>query len=98
MTEGVGNGRLGVEGRFVGVGSGRRGCGDVEVEEVERRWVVYEGTEDQGDSQWAVCRRREGCWWTSHVLYGKCERRVKASEERRTSSNLALPPGVTRTG
>lgn len=41
-TEDGNDWRLGVEGRFVGVGRGRRGCGDVEVEEVYCRWIIYE--------------------------------------------------------
>lgn len=74
-----------MERRFVGVGCGRRGSGDVEVEEVECRWVVYEGTEDQGDGEWAVCRRWEGCWRTRHVLHGKSEREVKGVFDRGAS-------------
>ena len=75
--EGVGYERLGVEGRFVRVGCRRGGCRDVEVKEVERRWVVYERAEDQGDGERAVSRRWQGRRRTSHVL------REKKRRERR---------------
>ena len=102
--EGVGDGRLRVKGRFVGVGCRRGGCGDVEVKEVECLRVVHERAEDQGDGERVVCRRREGRGRTGHVLREKKEKSVSVSDElslfvrTRTSSNLALPPGVTRTG
>lgn len=73
-TEGVGDGGLGVKGRLVGMGYGRRGCGDVEIKEVKGRWVVYERAEDEGHGERAVCR-----WWergrrTSHVLRKKSKK------------------------
>lgn len=67
-TEGVYDGWLGMEGRFVGVGCRRGRCGDIEVKEVERRWVMHERAEDEGDGERAVGRRWEGWRRTRHVL------------------------------
>ena len=53
------------------MGRGCGGRGDVEVKEIEHRWVVYERAENDGYSEWAVGGRWERCWWTSHVLHGK---------------------------
>jgi hypothetical protein len=83
----------------------RRGLWDVEVEKVECGRAVHEGAKKKGDEQWRFAGGRERARGFCHVLQvggggevGLAVQAVLSIKKQRTSSNFALPEGVTLTG